>query len=122
MSRPRPGALPHRLGGEERIEDALADLARDAGAVVDDAHDDALASSRSPAPRRGPTSGTASSALSIRFAQIWLSSPAKPRTRGRSGSARRLHTATDLLRAFDLSTATVLPRPCARSTGSATVA
>ena len=32
-----------------------------------------------------PDSGTASSALSIRFAQIWLSSPTKPRTRGRSG-------------------------------------
>ena len=36
------GALPDRLGGEERIEDALADLGRDAGSVVDDADDDAL--------------------------------------------------------------------------------
>ena len=66
-------------------------------------------------------SGTASSALSIRFAQIWFSSPANPRTRGRSGSTST-DTATDLLRAFDFSTATVLSRPCARSTGSATVA
>ena len=31
-------------------------------------------------------------------------------------------TATDFARAFDFSTATVLLKPCARSTGSATVA
>ena len=68
-----------------------------------------------------PESGTASSALSIRFAQIWLSSPAKPRTRGRSGSTVTV-TATDFARAFALSTATVLPRLDVRSTGSATVA
>ncbi len=36
------GALPHRLGGEERVEDALADLCGDAGPVVDDAHHHAL--------------------------------------------------------------------------------
>ena len=57
--------------------------------------------------------GIASSALSIRFAQIWLSSPTKPRTRGRSGSTSTA-TATDFARAFDLSTATVLPRLCAQ--------
>ena len=68
-----------------------------------------------------PESGTASSALSIRFAQIWLSSPTKPRTRGRSGSTLTV-TAIDFARAFDLRTATVLPRLDVRSTGSATVA
>src|SRR5437773_6610057 len=68
-----------------------------------------------------PESGTASSALSIRFAQIWLSSPPKPRTRGWPGSTVT-STATDFARALDLSTVTVLPRLNVRSTGSATVA
>ena len=36
------GSLPHGLGGEEGIEDARENLRRNAGAVVDDAHDDAL--------------------------------------------------------------------------------
>ena len=38
--------------------------------------------------------------MSIRFAQIWLSSPAKPRARGRPGSASTT-TAADFARAFD---------------------
>src|SRR6266536_6005909 len=68
-----------------------------------------------------PESGTASRALSIKFAQIWLSSPTKPRMRGRSGSTLTV-TATDFDCAFDLRTATVLPRLHLRSKGSATVA
>ena len=68
-----------------------------------------------------PPSPTASSALSIRFAQIWFSSPTNPRTGGRPGSTSMV-TAIDFARAFDLRMVTVLPRLDARSTGSATVA
>jgi hypothetical protein len=35
-------AMPHRLGGEERVKDAVSDLRGDAASVVDDAHHHAL--------------------------------------------------------------------------------
>ena len=110
-----PGALADRLGGEEGIEDAVADRRRDAGAVVDDPHHDALPL----AGRRDVDAarlGTASNALSMRFAQIWFSSPAKPlRAQIRVTSTV---TAADLARALACNTATVLAsrarRPPAR--------
>src|SRR5262245_21960222 len=63
-----------------------------------------------------PASGTASMALSIRFAQTWLSSPPKPSTGGRS-LGTSMETTTDLARAFAPSTAIVSARPFPIATG-----
>ena len=70
-----PGALPHRLGREERIEDPVADLGGNAGSVVDDPHDDLVVLAAGRARRRGPPRGP-------RRARCRSGSP-------RSGSARR---------------------------------
>ena len=64
------GAFADRLGREERVEEAVADLGGNPGAVVDDADHDALPFARARVTSTRPDFGTASSALSIRFAQI----------------------------------------------------
>jgi|SRR5947209_20518777 len=75
-------AKAHRLGCEKRVENALADLRWDTGPVIDDSYHCALTIAL--CQYLDPAGiGTASMALSSRFDQIWLSSPAKPRTRGR---------------------------------------
>ena len=120
MSRPRPVPFPTGLvvkNGSNRCARTSAGIP----APLSTTRTTTRCRSRAAVTSTRPPSGTASSALSIRFAQIWFSSPTKPRTRGRPGSTCTA-TATDFARAFDLSTVTVLPRLDARSTGSATVA
>ena len=121
MSSPRPGSQPRRLGREEGIEDPVADLGGNAGPVVGDPDDDRARLRGRPRPRLGPTPGR-------RRARCRSGSPrsgsARRRTRGRAGdpAPRWTDTATDFPRAFDFRTATVFPRPWARSTGPAAVA
>ena len=112
--------LPDRLGGEERLEHALADLGRNARPVVDDADDDAL-----PLAVRGHLDparlgdGIERVVDQIRPDLVELADEA---ANARQVGLDVTVTATDFARAFDLSTATVLPRLDIRSTGSATAA
>ena len=78
VSRPSPVPVPDVLGGEERVEDAVAVLGRDAGAVVGDVDDDAAARRGAVAIVIVPCSPSASIALSSRLVHTWLSS--EPRT------------------------------------------
>ena len=69
------GALADALGGEERLEDPVPDLGRDAGPGVADLDQHAVpVASRAVRTVSVPVPSIASTALSMRFVHTWLSS------------------------------------------------
>ena len=115
------GALADRLGGEERLEHALADVGGNARPVVDDADDDALAlAGRGHVDAARLRNGIERVVDQVRPDLIELAGEAA--NARQVGLARRPSRRRISLAPLTSSTATVLPRLDVRSTGSATAA